>query len=403
MFLVALHIFSLFLSKASACDLFLVGLNEGVGEQDACEAGVAANNNGDRLQIIEGYAIDKDILHAQIKAVLDSGRCIDSIVISGHDGSGEFYGHRGGIRANDIQEIVRREPRLAKTLTSMALWGCNSVTPEGCENYWLKKTGPNVKLALGFSGPAPLNVMPKNTELLGDFCRRRNEGVKAQNEGELCGFFQSLRNTNPYELGICAQGGVASRTYSPSVDRCLATKADLDRQCQTHLPAAIDQEITNYFAAGPGRYKNPPTNPSWQDKLHKYYGALTQWYHCRQFSNYNGGKTILSPAQVIRLTFFDTFKRNFYRNHKEKIEQYDEELRRAGLDACKLGDITAASRAEIVGQTKCAVNALQKAGRPELLDKALKMDATLRELSPNCSSQDWIMEGSDLPSHCWDH
>lgn len=80
---------------------------------------------------------------------------ITSMVISGHDGGGEYYGddHDQSISKDDIFKLAGTYPEQLKGMNSVILMGCWSAVPKEVDEW--KVNFPSIKVIGGFVGSAP--------------------------------------------------------------------------------------------------------------------------------------------------------------------------------------------------------------------------------------------------------
>jgi hypothetical protein len=331
-------------SSAKAAVLF-VDLNDAPLEYDACAAGagpdevhvIGAVTNGG--QPINGKHIEQKV--AQLEA---AGITVDSIVVSGHDGSGHFFGENGSeFYAADLRRILKNHPQTASTLTSAALWGCYPTTVYGCDSFWLKPN-KNIKVAMGFTIQSPDKTRPANHALMKEFCGRRKEAVEAVSKDQLCAFYKSLRHLETTHVNLCNRTAMASREYGP--ENCYDYE-DLQNRCAEFDPDEAQLvSFAKYFSANDPGFDNPPKDSA-KSELRKYYNQIHLWRHCTETLKTERGYDLPSPPQVIRLVKFDVLKANLNRLNRNELADYDSRLEELGLGYLKLGDLTKVSRGEI--------------------------------------------------------
>ncbi|MGZ3723668.1 MAG: hypothetical protein ACXVA9_12085, partial [Bdellovibrionales bacterium] len=115
---------------AHAGDVMIIDLNNSTEEVNHCESGMneANKKNGTADKKIHApgrptlvkqrdgtmktvKVVDPAYVEQKIAEAEAAGRSIDSIIISGHDGSGNFFGENGGIRASQLGAIIARHPK----------------------------------------------------------------------------------------------------------------------------------------------------------------------------------------------------------------------------------------------------------------------------------------------------
>lgn len=390
-----------------ADDILFLDLDGSLNELRACQQGATAANPDDEVEEIE-HEVNAKTVRAAIRGYALEGRKFDTIIISGHDGSGEFYGaNENRFSAADLQSIMREQPAFAANVTSVALWGCYSTPTHECETDWLRQVGPNVKLAAGFTREAPTAAQQGNGQLLREFCQKRSLGVNAQSQDEFCSFFDGLSRASNFSIGVCTQTGLATRRGKS----CIDSYENLHRRCDKYLSdpkysvAARTAMYGKFLAATEPGFAEPPPDDN-NSTLSKYYNDIHEWYHCQRDAKTKMGIDLPDPLQILRLTAFSDFRKNFAAAESAEIQQYNDYLRRMGLGQFALEHVEAMKRGDIVARTMGAVSALSQMNRPvngvdpkKLLVMAAGFDRTIRQLDVSCSPPSWV-NVSSLPSPC---
>jgi hypothetical protein len=92
-------------------------------------------------------------LEGALRQIRGIGGTVSSLVISGHDGGGKFYGEYGKILTSEIYAIARKNPDLLGGVRSVSLLGCWSAVPREIEEW---RAGlPGLRLIAGFDGSSP--------------------------------------------------------------------------------------------------------------------------------------------------------------------------------------------------------------------------------------------------------
>jgi hypothetical protein len=251
---------------AYAGDVLIVDLNNSAKEVSHCKQGVADNNRmkGGNDQVVvagAGQPVNAATLEKLIGEREAQGKSFDSIVISGHDGSGHFFGQSGDLVASDLAAIVERHPKLKDSLTGMALWGCYTSNANASENYWMKNISPNIKSTIGFTLQSPDNTRPGNWALLQDYCQKREQIADASTQAEMSEVFYGLKGIGNWNASVCYGNGVCSNDYGKTGEKnrtCFHTYEELHQRCAKFDPGKkLKTTYENYFNAGPG-FENPP-------------------------------------------------------------------------------------------------------------------------------------------------
>ena len=93
-------------------------------------------NNANYRQIVQ---INPEMLAGTLNELAAQEAAIDTIITSGHDGGGAFYGQTGDITKNDVATAMRDayadRPDLLAQFNNILLWGCYTTT-ENEIRFW---------------------------------------------------------------------------------------------------------------------------------------------------------------------------------------------------------------------------------------------------------------------------
>lgn len=377
----------LFFSLNAQAEMIFLDLNDAPKERAACEEGIQskgiAGERKETLHVVDPSKHKKEngenyqrspayhALRKKIKSMISAGTPIDSIVISGEDGSGDFFGSNGKFQYYEFQEIVEEFPSVAKTLKSAALWGCYPSTVVGSEQYWLNKL-PNMQFTMGFVTQGPNKDRKAGHDLLRQFCERRQEAAQATTMEALCRFYDSLQQLTPTSVGVCNRLGVASKEYAVGGkgEKCFTYKQLHDR-CPSFIKNKELQAVYDRYMSGDS--EPPSESETKMSDLRYYYNEVNKWRHCaakfredRRAENKRLGVSETErptgmpvPQNLIRLIKYKKVKENIMKVNSSQLAEYDENLERVGLGRLKVGDITQLSRKSLNEKIQNAVLALQ--------------------------------------------
>jgi hypothetical protein len=366
------------LSFSAGAEIIFLDLNDAPEEIRHCQAGLdkkhlkqRGEGRREQLHVIDpkeyvskrGESSLKTktyhALRSKIQDMIRRNIPIDSIIISGDDGSGEFFGSQGKFHQHELVALVKEFPQVGKSLKSAALWGCYPSTVNGAEQFWVNKL-PNMQFTMGFVGQGPDKTRPANHALLKQFCERREEAAEATTMDALCRFYDSIEQM-PHaltSLGLCNRVGIASREYST---RGRPEKCFTYRELHARCPSFINNPQYNDIYA---RYMSGESEPGDEagrkmSDLRNYYNELQKWRHCSQQFRHQRGSDMPVPANVIRLVKYKKLKENLAKWNAPQLADYDEMLNESGLGALRLGDITQLSRKSMNDKIMAAVAALK--------------------------------------------
>ena len=432
-----------------AGNVLMIDLNDSGKEVAACYKGVrdasTVNQDGSRNEALyvvnkehmaelqhhkytAGNKIHAEDIEAYIREIEDGGHKIDTIVISGHDGNGQYFGTQGDITASQLKGIFNRHRLTRDNVSTLVQWGCYTGNANACENIWGKHISQNINTTIGFTVQSPDNTRPGNFALLEDVCKKRKAIHESTTQEQYDKIFNNLAGVQDWNVGICKPEGVCSPDYArrdadgkviPG-QSCFHSYDELQRRCREFDP---DHEMNNtylkYLNAEPG-YENPPLDDAsfvyengkkGRNPIRNYYSELHLWRHCAKTEYNPYGADMESPARAIRLTRFEDVKQNLLKFHPEQIQQYNQLLAQVGLGEFALDNITDSTRKQIIDKTMGAVSGVEDLLKHRkakngvnlswLFEMTKQFDRVLRILQPPCIPFSWVHAGmGDYASQC---
>ncbi len=301
-------------------------------------------------------------LRESIQNLLGQGKRIDSIVISGEDGSGHFFGENGDFYSSDLMRLYEEFPQLKGTLKSAALWGCYPTSVHGAEQFWVNRI-PSMQLTMGFTIQGPSKDREVNWDLLRQFCDKREEATAAveMDQDNLCRFYDSLRQITPTALGLCSRGRVASRDYgrSGTAERCFTYEA-LHERCGDFIKDfdRMNTVLEQYRQGLRTDFEYSPEGGL--SELRLIYNQVQLWRHCQQRFKTERGYDMPYAPDMIRLIKIEKLKQNLMKLNAPQLAQYDVMLNNMGLGDYRLGDLTKLPHREMVQKIQNVVVALER-------------------------------------------
>lgn len=355
---------SLLFALFANADVLFIDLNNAPGEVAACSAA-----DPGRVWTVNQSTMKRGVIDAQevenaISRMEAAGKSIDSIVISGHDGNGQFFGgdrDENTFTADQLQEILSRY-KTKKTLKTMALWGCYGGNVAASENHWLNP-GLGAKFTIAFPLQSPNKNHRPSQELLGQFCdpQRRAEAERAaESKDALCQFYKNMPMLRQIGASVSNCNSVATNLYGKN--ECYSYE-ELHARCAEF---DVDQDqlamFKAYMAGSPG-YENPPLDGSdvfaepGKTPVRRYYDQAHLWLHCASKLK-DFGYDMPHPAQIVRLVKYAQIRDNLNALNRRELEDYDRRLDELGLGDYALGDLRGLSRADLNARINGAYRSL---------------------------------------------
>ncbi len=220
------------------------------------------------------------------------------------------------------------------------LWGCYTGTPSSLEFNW-KKQLPNLDLLAGFDQMAPLSATLASPQQLHDILAREKKLTAQKDLASLKAQFKGLSYANMTNVSLCVRDNYINNRTSSKMSALL-------EGCNIKsIDQGLMSEYRKYLNAEPG-YENPPTNTG-SNKIRQFYNNLQANEHCRKFFAEQGIYDLPQPDQVVRLIFFDNYKKNFQANQKVEIERINELLKKfKAPEDLKIPDLTKLNRQQVI-------------------------------------------------------
>lgn len=117
----------------------------------------------------------------------------DTLIVSGHDGTGDMYGDIGVLPMTKFKEVMDAHPKFRKDIHTLALWGCYTTAPPklGQQHSIWEPIIPEVKLILGYNPQSPKSAASTNLSTLRGLLLHRDHLMAERN---LARFGQEIRS-----------------------------------------------------------------------------------------------------------------------------------------------------------------------------------------------------------------
>lgn len=349
-----------------------------------------------------------DALEKELAELAAAGVKLSSVVLSGHDGNGDFWGPYGRVNNLRLTRLLQQYPALHAEVRSLALLGCYTSTVGAIETYW-KNVMPSVRIVGGYDGSGPLASHSVGHRYLEEFLRRDSKLGAAKTPSDLMSMFRKLPAIRQLEAAIATReilaNGEGARTIEDYYKDCVKvdTSSELRRAYDCYMSGAKGCE-------------DPPRDTK-KGVLRQFYNELHGIEHCRALLTVKGDAGLPRGREVLALIYFHSMRENFARIHAADFQKADEALAKAGLPSelfKKMGD-TAVSRAAL----KTFIEDLRSRitlGRAELKKEPASQETFVNfsragrwleivskiilERNGLCTPASWVDPGSGVASDC---
>lgn len=290
-------------------------------------------------KITQKNFLNKNNLSKEIKAIKNSGVKLTSLILSGHDGNGHFFGENADLSEETIEEAFKKNPPMGNNIRSLMLWGCYTANLSSLTGNW-KKMLPNVEMIAGFDGVAPAGSKPGSATYLEDALTQEKRLTEIKDRKTLEKNFKALRNVPTMNAAICIGDSFVSHKASLSL-------SEMYKICDSTDFQKIKDVYNCYKNATTPACANPPANTG-NSELRAIYNKLQDTRHCLEVKPQ---PDLPTTDQVIRLIFFGNVKANYVKNALNDLKALDELLKKLGAPAgLTLSDMGKLTRAELLAR-----------------------------------------------------
>ena len=245
---------------------------------------------------------------------------LSSLVISGHDGNGEFFGNLLPDEANEeeLGKTFQKYPDLTKNMRSLLLWGCYTTTPYTVSSVW-KKMFPQLEVVAGFDGRAPLSSRESSGGHLKNILVKEKELTQAHDLTSLKKVIKGLKYVPMINASICVDDFFIGKKQ-------ILDLKERDPKCDnTEIFQNLKDRFHCYMYAMTNECASPPADTQ-KGELREIYNQLHLYEHCE------GAQTPDMPRAdvVIRLMLFNNIKYNFITAKAKELQNMDKLLRAVG-------------------------------------------------------------------------
>lgn len=275
---------------------------------------------------------EKDDQNVNLESIAEFSKNLkyESVIISGHDGSGQYSGTKGSINRDEIIQIIKSNDYAKENVDSLMLLGCfTGVRRE--MNLW-KGALPNVKLISGYEGAAPLGHRPAGHSFIEDIMEKTEEIVSQTKSSEVERLLsKQIRNMEQLSAAIYVEARMCSINdnvigegneyyYRPQQHGDEEFVLFRDRKCKEVSDHFFGEKFPIYQQYFDGEKPIPSSIAG--TELREIYHYIMKNIDCFE-------ETIEETNSALMLLFFHEFKKNaanyyadFFADIKMTLESY---------------------------------------------------------------------------------
>lgn len=340
--------------------------------------------------------INKKSLNQSLAQLKSQNVKLSSVVVSGHDGNGSFFGVNASedIKDVDLAAAFRSNSPVADDVRSALLWGCYTTNMGSLEFNW-KGVFPNAQMIAGFDGKGPGGDKPASSTYLEDVLVKEKALTEARDQAEIHGIFSSIRHINIVKASMCLNGdNYVTNKGVKSIREEMAS-------CSKEGNAEKSARVECYHKALQG-CEDVPADTA-RGELRELYEYFQETAHCDEiFSE----AEIQRPSTdlILRLMFDKQVRANFENLYGDQLKEINKLIVEAGLsEDLQLSDIGSLSRKEFLEKVDKIRNEFVKLQKTKEDEYGLVDDASfwalkqslpalyaVSGLDPTCIPASWV-------------
>lgn len=292
----------------------------------------AACKRGESVIVLpeKGKNFDLGTLHSVLTSFEQKGTKVNSFVISGHDGGGQFGGSNGFFSKVMLHELMKVHPETRDSVSSVLLLGCYTGVKQ--EIFDWKQILPSANLIAGYEGQAPLGDKPAGHSYIEGVLLKEKEMNEAKNKRALEKILKSgIKHMSTISAAmyvhpkICAPGTEhESGFYFRSLKGKDALQDLVTQECMRIKEGEGPLMLDKFMAYYRGEKEIPKQTHG--TELRAIYNFFREKGHC-----FEGDNNYPTPDKVLFTLFFDGVKQNYAHFYEDQLEgmkgEYDDMMK----------------------------------------------------------------------------
>lgn len=349
-----------------------------------------------RLALRDALNVNETSLKAFVKQLEDQNVRLSTVVISGHDGNGMFWGRYADNLTSDIfTAAFALAPHAASTIRTVALLGCYTTSVGALDTYW-KKTFPNAHIFGGYDQKGPNSEVASGHDYLKAFLERADKMAATPTQEEFWKLFRQLPQVRQLAASVVSSHFFANNDGGESLQELYDSCADL------RIDSKLRASFNCYYQAQKG-CENVPKDTA-HGAVRLFYEELQDKAFCRGLMTVDSDHSLPTAELVLRLIFFENMRDNLIRLYGQHWIELDNWLQSMGVPKLNLAH-QKRSRAELmtdIRRTRVAVENFGSAISPNQASKDIFirkfmamerleiLDRTLLQLNTGCLPPEWV-------------
>ena len=294
-------------------------------ELEIATAEKAACARGEKfVSVPRDYPTTSRLLDAPAKAAMEdirkSNAKLKSVIISGHDGGGQFSGSKGGFGSVQLQMLMK-EYKDIDEVNSALLLGCYT----GVQLEMMKWRGifPKIRLIGGYDGSAPLGDRPQGHQYITELLSKESQLIQQTDQKRLQNFtnsnLRSLSGLNAAVFIQCDETLKDDGYYFNSKHRENGfAKMDTKRCFDDVVIDKLIEDFSKYYSG-----EVEPPKDTVNGETRSIYNRARSLEHCYEIR----GKGV-NATSAFNIVFYEAVKKNFVNFFKDDLEKVSAEVSR---------------------------------------------------------------------------
>ncbi|WPU64867.1 hypothetical protein [Peredibacter starrii] len=247
-----------------------------------------------------------------LKEIKSKNGKLNNLIISGHDGGGEFGGAKGRMSREDLSKAMAKYKDINNVSTLMLLGCYTGVQKEIIE--W-KNIFPDVRMIGGYDDSAPLSDKPAGHQFITELLTKEKALIANADQKKLQNFtranVKSLTLLNAAVYVNCEDGTNKEEFYYTSKNRGKHFSPYGAKEC--HEKEKEFNDIITQMAPYETGEKEPPADTA-RGELRQLYIKARNLEHCSDFL-----KKEINVSNLFNLLFYQGIKDSFAAFYKDDL------------------------------------------------------------------------------------
>lgn len=303
--------------------------SEKINDEGSSELSTAKDNSGGRILETIGSTTERvnPIITKDKINKLTQTSSIETIIISGHDGGGQFSGEKGSLSRYNIGSIAAENEEFKNSVRTVILLGCYT-TVISQVNDW-KSIFPNVDIIAGFDGAAPLSERPQGHKYLKELLNGEKELIGVKDIKKLNKIIPSVNQPGfKPAISFCEEDDNKAQTiyhYSSQTKKLQSLKERLKECIDNYNEIKEAASFVRKLKEGVIDQTNSPVKISHYYRMARNYEDCYQLIDSKRSWELPQGITskdiLINNDDYLRLIYINKVKENFSRFHKNEFKE----------------------------------------------------------------------------------